>query len=373
VALLGALAGYVAFCVLLLRHSPEARKRRREACGGVAAAAPAAAPATTPTSTAPAPAPVAAAGSSAPITPESQSPARRPPSAAGGDIPGLPSHQARPRPQRSLRHPRPGREHASGLFLCGACVLPARPVEGCRGPAAVRSSVSARGAQARPPLDGPVVGGVPAAPAPRAYPGAGAGAEAERLLVASVVADGRHHAHWPDGSEYFGEWRGGRAHGRGAFVWPSGAPRPAARRCVPAGARGARQYLPGGTCVDQEPHAEPPGPAAAHRPPHGAVRGRRCRQGPGVPRLSGRARAAGDRYEGEWREGREDGMGTAIGADGSRFYGAWQAGKLHGKGVRAARSQAKQQCAPPARGSAERAARARRCTSRRRRRTGARR
>lgn len=44
--------------------------------------------------------------------------------------------------------------------------------------------------------------------------------------------------------------------------------------------------------------------------------------------------AAGDRYEGEWADGREDGVGTAIGVDGSRFYGSWQAGKLHGKGVR---------------------------------------
>ena len=56
----------------------------------------------------------------------------------------------------------------------------------------------------------------------KAAPGAKAGA-AERVAVASPVGDGRHHARWPDGSEYFGEWRGGRAHGRGAFVWPSGA------------------------------------------------------------------------------------------------------------------------------------------------------
>ena len=44
------------------------------------------------------------------------------------------------------------------------------------------------------------------------------------MAVASAVADGRHHARWPDGSEYYGEWRDGRAHGRGAFVWPSGTP-----------------------------------------------------------------------------------------------------------------------------------------------------
>jgi len=130
----------------------------------------------------------------------------------------------RPAPLAPAAPQRPGRHHS----LSRACDCAAPPfchhdwsASGSAAPLWRRDS--ARWAQARPPLDGPVAGGAPAAPAPRAYPGAGASAEAERVLVASVVADGRHHARWPDGSEYFGEWRGGRAHGRGAFVWPSGA------------------------------------------------------------------------------------------------------------------------------------------------------
>ena len=63
---------------------------------------------------------------------------------------------------------------------------------------------------------------IPGAGRPGAAPGVRPGV-AERVPVASPVADGRHHARWPDGSEYYGEWRGGKAHGRGAFVWPSGA------------------------------------------------------------------------------------------------------------------------------------------------------
>lgn len=44
---------------------------------------------------------------------------------------------------------------------------------------------------------------------------------------------------------------------------------------------------------------------------------------------------AGDKYEGEWKEGRENGVGTSIAADGSTFYGFWLDGHMHGEGVRA--------------------------------------
>lgn len=43
---------------------------------------------------------------------------------------------------------------------------------------------------------------------------------------------------------------------------------------------------------------------------------------------------AADRYEGEWRNGLENGVGTFIGADGSTFYGPWSGGKMHGQIVR---------------------------------------
>ena len=43
--------------------------------------------------------------------------------------------------------------------------------------------------------------------------------------------------------------------------------------------------------------------------------------------------ATGDRYEGEWEQGRENGVGTYIAVDGSTFYGFWADGKMHGEGV----------------------------------------
>lgn len=88
VVVLSSLAGYVAFRIILLRHTPAARKLRREHALPVAAAQ-------QPVQAAPPAAGPLPPGSTAPITPESQSPARRPPSATGEGVPGLPGQQAR--------------------------------------------------------------------------------------------------------------------------------------------------------------------------------------------------------------------------------------------------------------------------------------
>ena len=42
---------------------------------------------------------------------------------------------------------------------------------------------------------------------------------------------------------------------------------------------------------------------------------------------------SGDRYEGEWRAGRENGVGTSISMDGSTYYGFFLDGRMHGEGV----------------------------------------
>ena len=38
----------------------------------------------------------------------------------------------------------------------------------------------------------------------------------------SDMPDGEEHQHWPDGSEYYGEWRDGQPNGRGIYVSASG-------------------------------------------------------------------------------------------------------------------------------------------------------
>ena len=43
--------------------------------------------------------------------------------------------------------------------------------------------------------------------------------------------------------------------------------------------------------------------------------------------------AAGDQYEGVWKDGLENGTGTSTAADGASFYGFWVDGRMHGEGV----------------------------------------
>ncbi len=51
-----------------------------------------------------------------------------------------------------------------------------------------------------------------------------------------------------------------------------------------------------------------------------------------------REQITGLRYEGEWKDGMEHGVGTLTEADGSTFYGFWAEGKMHGEGVRIVRA-----------------------------------
>lgn len=44
--------------------------------------------------------------------------------------------------------------------------------------------------------------------------------------------------------------------------------------------------------------------------------------------------ASGERYDGEWVEGEEDGLGVFTWRDKSTYDGFWQSGKKHGIGVR---------------------------------------
>jgi hypothetical protein len=43
--------------------------------------------------------------------------------------------------------------------------------------------------------------------------------------------------------------------------------------------------------------------------------------------------ANGDRYEGQWKDGKRDGQGTCTHANRDRYKGKWVDGKRHGKGT----------------------------------------
>ncbi len=42
---------------------------------------------------------------------------------------------------------------------------------------------------------------------------------------------------------------------------------------------------------------------------------------------------SGDRYEGEWKDGKRDGRGTYYSANGDRYEGQWKDNKQHGRGT----------------------------------------
>ena len=42
--------------------------------------------------------------------------------------------------------------------------------------------------------------------------------------------------------------------------------------------------------------------------------------------------ASGNRYDGEWMDGKINGVGVLTYSDGDRFEGDWKDGKMHGKG-----------------------------------------
>ncbi|PRW20830.1 Phosphatidylinositol 4-phosphate 5-kinase 2 isoform A [Chlorella sorokiniana] len=83
-------------------------------------------------------------------------------------------------------------------------------------PAAQAAEAAAAIARASPATPAPPPQQQAALPPPLAPPAL------PRKLVRATLPDGEHHVQFGDGSAYYGEWRGGRMHGRGVFVWPTG-------------------------------------------------------------------------------------------------------------------------------------------------------
>jgi hypothetical protein len=123
---------------------------------------------------------------------------------------------------------------------------------------------------------------------------------------------------WAASNEYDGEWRNGRMHGQGTVKWNTGeggvrnvgfhivacGPMSQLRVCVCVCLCGVVWcvFHRVGTCARQLlPCAEP------------ALIG------------VGTRTCSGHRYDGEWREGLEDGIGVFTWRDGSTFEGFWRA------------------------------------------------
>jgi 1-phosphatidylinositol-4-phosphate 5-kinase len=115
---------------------------------------------------------------------------------------------------------------------------------------------------------------------------------------------------WHTGNEYDGEWRAGKMHGQGTLKWRSGT------RGRPASALPAACW--------RRP-AAPPLLAPSVFAPHGSPASV-PRSGPPTSALLLRRpfSCAGERYDGEWQEGLEDGVGVFTWTDGSSYEGFWR-------------------------------------------------
>nr|CAD1833458.1 unnamed protein product [Ananas comosus var. bracteatus] len=130
------------------------------------------------------------------------------------------------------------------------------------------------------------------------HPGGGAGAGAE--------SECRHYL-WTDGCMYEGDWRHGKATGKGKFSWPSGATYEGEFKAGFMDGHGtytgaAGDTYRGGWLMNLK---------------HGA---------------GNKSYANGDYYDGEWRNGLQDGAGRYVWRNGTEYAGQWRAGLIHGKG-----------------------------------------
>ena len=125
------------------------------------------------------------------------------------------------------------------------------------------------------------------------------------------MRDGKIHGRgtiiYADGNRYEGAWQDGRAHGRGIYTWSDGS-----------------RYE--GEWRDAEMHGRGTYTSADGRHYEGEWRDNMY-HGWGIQTLP-----EGHRYEGEWRDDKTHGRGTMTFSDGSRYEGQWRAGMWEGRG-----------------------------------------
>ena len=113
---------------------------------------------------------------------------------------------------------------------------------------------------------------------------------------------------WGAGDRYEGEWQDDKQHWQGVYLWANGDRYEGAWRDDDINGQGVRVWADG----DRYEGAWRDGDF----------------NGLGVY-----VWANGDRYEGEWRDGHSNGHGVYVWADGDRYDGGWQDDKPHGQGT----------------------------------------
>ena len=124
--------------------------------------------------------------------------------------------------------------------------------------------------------------------------------------------DGKEHGQgnfiWADGEEYIGQWMNGKKHGRGTYTYPSGS-------------KYVGQWM-NGKKHGQGTYTFPDGEGYIGQWKNGEKHGRGTYTYP-----------SGSKYVGEWKDGKKHGQGTYTFPDGEGYIGQWKDGKEHGQGT----------------------------------------
>ncbi len=140
---------------------------------------------------------------------------------------------------------------------------------------------------------------------------------------AGDFSDGKMHGKgtytWPNGHQYKGDWLNGKQNGYGTYLWPNGKTKHG------QWASGAivkeLTSLPSGTSSNTTTTA------ATSTRTTGCVSGD-CENGQGLYIWTN-----GDKYQGQWLNGKFNGQGAYTWVDGSKYSGAWQHGAKNGQGT----------------------------------------
>ncbi len=127
---------------------------------------------------------------------------------------------------------------------------------------------------------------------------------------------------WPNGHKYEGEWRNGRQNGLGTYVFPSGKTKYGQWQNGAIVKEMTKPSGNSGTTVSS-------GTNTSTRPTKttGCVSGN-CENGSGLYIWSN-----GEKYEGQWNNGKFHGKGAYTWVDGSKFSGNWVMGEKTGYGT----------------------------------------
>ena len=113
---------------------------------------------------------------------------------------------------------------------------------------------------------------------------------------------------YPSGSRYIGEWKDGKEHGQGIFIWADGEEYIGQWMNGKKHGRGTYTYPSGSKYVGQWMNGKKHGQGTYTFPD-------------------------GEGYIGQWKDGKEHGQGTYTFPDGEGYIGQWKNGEKHGRGT----------------------------------------